>query len=363
MLSVRFEEVPLAPGTRSPEVLADWVLRTLGLVRHERDGLGEQPLRRLLLEHVVAEPTASHDPPSLADALGLSTAGLHHHLQRLAANRLLVNGGLEGSTRQWHVRFLDLRRAVDLMLEEAQTVLRLRLGELGSWWTAEGPRAAPEREPPALTLWVAEPHPGALEVTPMAAWMAALGLLGERPGPAREDGGIGARVLQRLLEDARPLSLDEGERALGASRGQIQRALDRLRAAGLVARHPREDRLPEALWSALQGQHVRRGADWLVKRGGLGLLPDEVAEALLAGLAGGSLDPEAIATCLTEVETPTQVLLLNRLGGRLAWGHQMAGDDAEAVTHHVLGRIERLAGRLRRAVATLVEVAGTDASA
>ena len=357
VLQVRLEEHPLPAGTRDPHVLTDWLLRSLGLVRRRSGDVGDQPLHRLFLEHLLPDPRRAHESAVLADELGISVAGLHHHLQRLSACGLLVNGEAGRAARRWHVRWMDLGHAVGLMANAAQSVARLRLAELGQWWGEAGQRGEPPEPPEPLVVRIAEPHPGEEDQAGLGAWMGAFGLLGDRPGAASGGPSLPEAVFARLLKHVEPLSLDEGERVFGATRGQVLRALERLERAGLVSKRPRLDRLPAALWAAMQGQHVRRGGEWMTRRGGLGLLDDEVAQTILSTLAEGSLKPGTLKSMLTEVAPDMQVLLLNRLGGRLAWGHQLVADDASGVAHHVLGRIERVLGRLRRAAVTLAEVA------
>ena len=53
-------------------------------------------------------------------------------------------------------------------------------------------------------------------------------------------------------------------------KGRNQELVEYLRGfvAGMVERVARTDRLSTALWSAMTTQHMRRGEDWLLKKGG-----------------------------------------------------------------------------------------------
>ena len=72
-----------------------------------------------------------------------------------------------------------------------------------------------------------------------------------------------------------PLSTDEAAEAVHLPAARAGRILERFRATGVVERVPRTDRLATSLWSAMVAQHERRGADWLLLKGGFQRLLSE----------------------------------------------------------------------------------------
>ena len=160
-----------------------------------------------------------------------------------------------------------------------------------------------------------------------------------------------------LLERDAPLSTDEAAEAVDLPAARAGRILERFRATGVVERVPRTDRLATSLWSAMIAQHERRGADWLLLKGGFQrLLSEEQQSALLKALNAGNLRPDDVTSAMNGVSAQDQMLLLNLLGGRLAMGHRMAGASLEQVERRVLERLERTLRRIDR-VAELIDEA------
>tara|TARA_Y100001968_G_scaffold310731_1_gene331959 strand:+ start:60 stop:386 length:327 start_codon:yes stop_codon:yes gene_type:complete len=106
MFSLRLVERPMPTGSRDPDVLLDWLLDSMGLVRRRADQLGgdEQTgaLHRIMREALLADPLRGWDSKELGDQTGLSNTGVHHHMTKLRECGL-VSTQVEG---KWHRHIL-----------------------------------------------------------------------------------------------------------------------------------------------------------------------------------------------------------------------------------------------------------------
>ena len=316
----------------------------------------------MLRDHLLPSPDQAWDAAMLGEELGLASASLNHHLGRLVETGLLGYTDEGRGWRRYFVHGAGLRAAVERVKVNALLVTKQRLSVLEAHWSRSGSPMEvelPDDEPLPLVLGVADRRPpvpgsGADDLT---LWMADAGLLGDRPGKEIVAGSVTHRLLLLLLARDLPLSNDEAAEALGIPAARAGRLLERFRAAGLVERVARTDRLPTALWSAMVGQYERRGPDWLLLKGGFQrLLNEETQTSLLSSLGKGTLRPEDVAEHVASLEVGERMLLLNLLGGRLALGHRLAGASLERVERQVLERLERALRRVDR-VAELLEEA------
>ena len=138
MFSLRIAELALPGGQRSRGELLDWIANSLCLVRRRSDDATGQvaasPLMRLLEDFFLSHPSVGHGALDMADQLAVSPATLHHHLSRLRQARLISSHTHRGEgSRIYFLRTGSLSGAVDLMLDEARRVLRLRLEEGCDW--------------------------------------------------------------------------------------------------------------------------------------------------------------------------------------------------------------------------------------
>jgi hypothetical protein len=114
----------------------------------------------------------------------------------------------------------------------------------------------------------------------------------------------------------------------------------------MVERVPRTDRLASALWSAMNTQYMRRGEDWILKKGGFERL--SAPNSLLKHLKKGKLTPEIVAKEIKGLEPRNQMLLLNLLGGRLPLGHRMVGESVTMLKRTSSDNLDRILRRIRR---------------
>ena len=122
---------------------------------------------------------------------------------------------------------------------------------------------------------------------------------------------------------------------------------------GIVERVARTDRLSTALWSAMTTQHMRRGEDWLLKKGGFERL--SVPNSLLKHLKKGTCKPETIGCVLKNMDAKEQMLLLNLLGGRLPLGHRLVGMDVDMLKRKSMDDLNRVIRRIEKVGETLAD--------
>jgi predicted transcriptional regulator len=158
---------------------------------------------------------------------------------------------------------------------------------------------------------------------------------------------VARAVFLELAASNSPLTLQTLADRTDDSRARAQRVVERLRAAGIVDRVAMRDRIAMDVYSGLMRQHAARGEDWLMGRGGLGRLDEDVSKALISGVRKKNLNIEKVEKILGPVPIDAQRLLLNTLGGRMPYGYRIAGKDAEEVGERVMTRIERTLRRMR----------------
>ena len=115
------------------------------------------------------------------------------------------------------------------------------------------------------------------------------------------------------------------------------------------------DRIPQDAFAGISRQFDARGEEWLMTRGGLGRLEEQVSKTLIEGARNGSLDIDGVREALAPVPLEDQRILLNTLGGRLAYGYRIAGADGDSVSKSVMRRAERTLRRLRTVAQRLDE--------
>ena len=131
--------------------------------------------------------------------------------------------------------------------------------------------------------------------------------------------------------------------------------MERMRSAGLVERVPMVSRISQDVFAGLVRQFDARGEDWLMTRGGLGRLDEEISSSLIEGARNGSLDIQSVSEILSAVDLPDQRILLNTLGGRMPFGFRVSGKDWKGVSQNVLSRAQRTLARIRRVALRLEE--------
>ena len=210
----------------------------------------------------------------------------------------------------------------------------------------------PDGKPSAL-LRIKEWGPLEEGESELSRFMADVGLLGERPGKEIVADSLSVRIFEMLLNSGAPISIDEAAKELNGPKPRVGRILERFRSTGMVERVARTDRLSTALWSAMTTQYMRRGEDWLLKKGGFERL--SVPNSLLKNLKKGTCKPETIERALKSMEAKDQMLLLNLLGGRLPLGHRLVGMDVDMLKRKSMDDLNRVIRRIEKVGETLTK--------
>ena len=150
---------------------------------------------------------------------------------------------------------------------------------------------------------------------------------------------------------------------LELKQARTHRTLERFRSTGLVERVPHQAKISSALWSAMTTQYQRRGEDWLLNKGGFQrVLNENTAKTLLKSLAENKLKSEDIDNTLSDYSLEQKALLLNLLGGRLAYGYRLIGGNIDELSRRHLDRLNSVLMRLAR-VGKWVDQAAEQANA
>lgn len=351
VFSLRIVELPMPTGSKDTGVLLDWLLDSMGLVR--RSGGDESgALHRIMREAFLTEPLRGWDSKELGDQTGLSNTGIHHQMVKLRECGL-VAAQVDGKWHRHVLRGGSMAAAISLVEAQAVAVLGLRASELGEMVEASETRMAIEAEQEETPFSIRISEPGPVESDGRAsALVSDLGLAGDsqRPGSA-----LARDILAELCSSHQPITLLALSERLSESRGRVSTVVDRMRAAAIVERAPMVDRIPQDAFAGIVRQFDARGEEWLMTRGGLGRLEEQVSKPLIEGAKSGSLDIDGVREALVPVPLEDQRILLNTLGGRLAYGYRIAGADGGSVSRSVMRRAERTLRRLRTVAQRLDE--------
>ena len=351
VFSLRIVELPMPTGSKDTGVLLDWLLDSMGLVR--RSGGDESgALHRIMREAFLTEPLRGWDSKELGDQTGLSNTGIHHQMVKLRECGL-VAAQVDG---KWHKHVLrggSMAAAISLVEAQAVAVLGLRASELGEMVEASETRMAIEAEQEETPFSIRISEPGPVESDGRAsALVSDLGLAGDSQRPGSE---LARDILAELCSSHQPITLLALSERLSESRGRVSTVVDRMRAAAIVERAPMVDRIPQDAFAGIVRQFDARGEEWLMTRGGLGRLEEKISKPLIEGAKSGSLDIDGVREALASVPLEGQRILLNTLGGRLAFGYRIAGADGHSVSRSVMRRAERTLRRLRTVAQRLDE--------
>ena len=351
VFSLRIVELPMPTGSKDTGVLLDWLLDSMGLVR--RSGGDESgALHRIMREAFLTEPLRGWDSKELGDQTGLSNTGIHHQMVKLRECGL-VAAQVDGKWHRHVLRGGSMAAAISLVEAQAVAVLGLRASELGEMVEASETRMAIEAEQEETPFSIRISEPGPVESDGRAsALVSDLGLAGDSQRPGSE---LALEILAELCSSHQPITLLALSERLSESRGRVSTVVDRMRAAAIVERAPMVDRIPQDAFAGIVRQFDARGEEWLMTRGGLGRLEEQVSKPLIEGAKSGSLDIDGVREALVPVPLEDQRILLNTLGGRLAYGYRIAGADGGSVSRSVMRRAERTLRRLRTVAQRLDE--------
>ena len=351
VFSLRIVELPMPTGSKDTGVLLDWLLDSMGLVR--RSGGDESgALHRIMREAFLTEPLRGWDSKELGDQTGLSNTGIHHQMVKLRECGL-VAAQVDGKWHRHVLRGGSMAAAISLVEAQAVAVLGLRASELGEMVEASETRMAVEAEQEETPFSIRISEPGPVESDGRAsALVSDLGLAGDGQRPGSE---LARDILAELCSSHQPITLLALSERLSESRGRVSTVVDRMRSAAIVERAPMVDRIPQDAFAGIVRQFDARGEEWLMTRGGLGRLEEKISKPLIEGAKSGSLDIDGVRVALAPVPLEGQRILLNTLGGRLAFGYRIAGADGDSVSRSVMRRAERTLRRLRTVAQRLDE--------
>ena len=339
-------------GSSDPDVLLDWILNSMGLVR--RSGWSEtqdqnSAIHRIMREALLPEPLRGWDYNEIGNHTGLSKTGIHHQMAKLKDCGLVSTKVDE----KWHRHLLrggSMSAAVGLVKSEATAVLKMRLEEASQMIEHSETRMATEVEEDqtSFQIQISELGPSDGVFDSISTLVCDFGLAGGSP---RSGGKLARDVLEELCTNHYPTTILALSEKLSESRGRVVTVVDRMRSAGFVERVPMVSRLPQDIFSGLVRQLDARGEGWLMTRGGLGRLEESVSSSLVSAAGKGGLTIQNVTEILSPVSIQDQRVLLNTLGGRMPYGVRIAGSDGNAVSQ----RVSRQADRALRRIMTVSE--------
>ena len=357
MFRIRMVEQPMPTGSRDPDVLLAWLLDSMGLVRSRSEGatIDEEQgaIHRIVRHTLLEEPLRGWDNAAISEFSGLSQTGVHNQMHKLREVGL-VSSQLAG---RWHVNVLrggSMAGAVELVAVQTRAIAWMRLAELSGLISESEQRMseASEEDSQDFRIDIAEPGPSAEGSDRLDALITDLGIIGDR---VKSGDTVARRVFEELASSDRPLTLQTLADRTEETRSRAQRVVERLRQAGIVDRVAMRDRIAMDVYAGLMRQHSARGEEWLMGRGGLGRLDEEVASALLTGAKKKKLSIEKVEDILATVSIDAQRLLLNTLGGRMPYGYRIAGKNGADIAERVMTNIDRTLRRWKTVAQRLDE--------
>ncbi len=336
-------------GSKDPDVLLAWLLDSMGLVRSRTEGATvdeeQGAIHRMVRHTLLEEPLKGWDNSAISEFSGLSQTGVHNQMHKLREVGL-ISSQLQG---RWHVNVLrggSMASAVELIAVQTRAIAMMRLAELREVISDSESRMQEdgEEESQSFRIDIAEPGPTPENSDRLDCLLADLGITGDR---IKKGDTVSRRVFNELASSERPLTLQTLADRTKETRSRTQRVIERLRQAGIVDRVAMRDRIAMDVYSGLVRQYTARGEDWLMGRGGLGRLDEDVSSALIKGVQKDKLSIEKVEEILAKVSIDSQRLLLNTLGGRMPYGYRIAGRNGEDVSERVMTNIDRTLRRLR----------------
>ncbi|DAC45049.1 MAG TPA: helix-turn-helix transcriptional regulator [Candidatus Thalassarchaeaceae archaeon] len=336
-------------GSTNPDVLLAWLLDSMGLVRRKVEGggveEGQGALHRIMMEAFLKEPLGRWDAKSLCEVTGLSQTGIHHQMIKLRECGL-ISSNTDGG---WHIHVLrggSISSALELVTNEARTVLKLRMRELSDSIIESEERMSviSSEETLPFKIMISEPGPISEEDSHLTSLTKDLGLSGER---VRSGDSLASNILIELCTISDPITILALSDKMGETRSRVGRSVDKMRVAGIVERVPMMNRIAQDIFIGVMRQFDARGEEWLMTRGGLGRLDDSISESLISGAKSKSLSIDKVEEILLDVDLDSQKILLNTLGGRMPYGFRVSGKDGGMVTENVMRSADRTLRRLK----------------
>ena len=335
-------------GSRDPDVLLDWILDSMGLVRRRKGQFeGETlvgALHRIMRSTLLPAPLRGWTSRDISEETGLSNTGIHHQMLKLRECGL-VSTQVDGKWHRHVLRGGSMAAAISLVQSQARQILDIRLSELDNLVEPSESRTSIEstEEGHPFSIRISEPGPRVPEADSTSILVMDLGLAGEG---RVVNASLARELLLELCSSHEPFTLLAASERLSATRGRVNTVVERMRSAGFVERVPMVGRIPQDVFSSINRQHDARGPEWLTSKGGLGRLEKTVSDALVDGVKFGTLDIDLVGKILSSVPLEDQRILLNTLGGRMPLGIRLTGRDASEVRASVSKRADRTLRRL-----------------
>ena len=348
MFRLRLVEQPMPTGSKDTQVLLEWLIDSLSLVRRKSESwnTNDEPsaLQRMFTGSLLKEPLRGWNTKELGDSCGLSQTAMHNQMLRLRESGL-VSSELKG---RWHIHVLrggSMTNAVELLGVQARKILDIRLTELSDLIIDSEERMSTdaEDEERRFKIKIAEPSSTIDGKDRIDSLIDDLGLNGER-GKSEDD--LAKKITIELSKSHRAITLLVLAERLDETRSRVQRVLERLLEMSIIERVAMPDRIAQDVYLGLMRQFDARGEEWLVTRGGLGRLESNITKKIVTGVKKKSLSIEKVQDILEDVEIENQKLLLNTLGGRMPYGFRIAGKNGDEIRERVLNRLDRTIRRL-----------------
>ena len=348
MFRLRLVELPMPTGSKDTQVLLEWLIDSLSLVRRKSElwNVNDEPsaLQRMFTGSLLVDPLKGWNTKELGDSCGLSQTAMHNQMIRLRESGL-VSSELKG---RWHIHVLrggSMTTAVELLGVQARKILDIRLNELSEIIIDSDERmhTKAENEERQFRINIAEPSPTPVGKDRIDSLIEDLGLNGER---GKSDDELAKKITIELCKSHRAITQLVLAERMGETRSRIQRVLERLLEMNIVERVAMPDRIAQDVFLGLMRQYDARGEEWLNTRGGLGRLDGKISEKIISEIKIKNLTIEKTQEILNDVEIEKQKLLLNTLGGRMPYGFRIAGKNGEEVREKVLNRLDRTIRRL-----------------
>lgn len=357
MFRIRLVEQPMPTGSKDTDVLLEWLIDSLSLVRRKAEtwGPSDEPsaLHRMFREAILAAPLQGWNTRELGDACGLSQTAMHNQMARLRESGLVASE-LDG---RWHIHVLrggSMSNAIELVSVQARKILEMRLTELSALIEDSNERMKTpiEDEDLALKINISEPGATANNQDRIDALLNDLGLNGER---AKKGDNLARKVFLELAQSHNAITMLALADRFDETRSRIQRTLERMREVGIIERVAMPERIAQDVFAGLMRQYDARGEEWLMNRGGVGRLPESVAKKLISDVKKKKLSIEKVEKNLADIPLENQKLLINTLGGRMPYGFRIAGKTGAEMSEKILNRCDRTLRRLRTVAKRLDE--------
>ncbi|MEC8938282.1 MAG: helix-turn-helix domain-containing protein [Candidatus Thermoplasmatota archaeon] len=362
MFRIRLVEQPMPTGSKDPDVLLAWLLDSMGLVRSRTEGATvdeeQGAIHRMVRHTLLEEPLKGWDNAAISEFSGLSQTGVHNQMHKLREVGL-ISSRLKG---RWHVNVLrggSMASAVELIAVQTRAIAVMRLAELGDAISDSESRMveAGEDESQVFRIYIAEPGPTPEDSDRLDCLLSDLGITGDR---VKKGDTVTRQVFDELASSERPLTLQTLADRTEETRSRAQRVVERLRQAGIVDRVAMRDRIAMDVYAGLMRQYSARGEEWLMGRGGLGRLDEDISTALIKGVRKDKMSIEKVEEILATVSIDAQRLLLNTLGGRMPYGYRIAGKNGADIAERVMINIDRTLRRWKTVAQRLDEAVVTE---